>query len=252
VKWRESVSRVRALRQPRWFPALLVVAACVPAALAIVAMASDIVVHTRFFGSHPVKEGEHFLGEWTLRFLIATLAVTPLRQLLGWNWLAKHRRTLGLFAFGYLMLHWLTYALLDVQLNWADLTKDLMKRPYIMIGMAALLLMVPLAVTSTKNMIRRLGGKRWNRLHQLIYVVCVLGVTHYWMSVKKDITDPLIFALIFAALYAYRITRWLVRRSSRPPAAVPSRTSKPPSAASPVRSALSGSAGPVVTRGPDQ
>jgi sulfoxide reductase heme-binding subunit YedZ len=233
VMLRESFSRFRALRQPRWFPGLLLVASCVPAALAIGAMSSDIILHTRFFGSHPVKEGEHFLGEWTLRFLIATLAVTPLRQLLGWNWLAKHRRTLGLFAFGYVMLHWLTYALLDVQLNWADLTKDLMKRPYIMIGMAALLLMVPLAVTSTKNMIRRLGGKRWNRLHQLIYVVCVLGVTHYWMSVKKDITDPLIFALIFAALYVYRFARWLRRRTPGPRDTAPSRTSRQSAAANP-------------------
>ena len=181
-------------------------------------MASDILMNTHFFGSNPVKEGEHFLGEWTLRFLIATLAVTPLRQTIGWNWLTKHRRTVGLFAFGYVSLHWLTYALLDVQLNWGDLKKDLVKRPYIMIGMSALLLMVPLAVTSTKKMIRRLGGKRWNRLHQLVYVIPVLGVTHYLMAVKKDITDPLIFASIFAALYLYRIWKWWTRRQRQTPA----------------------------------
>ena len=176
-------------------------------------MASDIVAHTRFLGSNPVKEGEHFLGEWTLRFLIATLCVTPLRQLLGWNWLAKHRRTFGLFAFATLTLHWLTYALLDVQLDWGDLLKDLMKRPYIMIGMAGLVLMLALAFTSTRNSIRRLGGKWWNRLHRVTYVICVLGVIHFWMSVKKDISDPLMFASIFAVLFTYRIWKWAARRT---------------------------------------
>jgi sulfoxide reductase heme-binding subunit YedZ len=203
---------VRAWREPRWFGAALVVACCIPPVLAIAGLASDILAHTRFFGSNPIKEGEHFLGRWTLRFIVAALAVTPLRQVLGWNWLAKHRRTLGLFAFGTLTVHWLTYALLDVQLDWGDLTRDLVKRPYIMIGMAGLLLMVPLAVTSTRGMIRRLGGKRWNRLHRLIYVIAVLGVIHYWMAVKKDIEGPLEFAVVIAALYAWRVRAWWVRR----------------------------------------
>ena len=209
---RDALARVRSVREPRGFGAVLVAAASVPAVLAVLAMASDILANSRHFGSDPVKEGEHFLGEWTLRFLIATLAVTPLRQLLGWNWLAKHRRTMGLFAFGYVMLHWLTYALLDVQLDWAELVKDLMKRPYIMIGMGGLGLMVPLALTSTRGMIRRLGGKRWNRVHRLVYVVGVLGVIHFWMSVKKDVSEPLMYASFFATLYAYRIARWWRRR----------------------------------------
>lgn len=200
-------ARLRAVREPRWFGAALVVAACLPALFGIAAMASDIFRGTLYFGANPIKEGEHFLGQWTLRLLLFTLCVTPLRQLVGWNWLAKHRRTLGLFAFGYVMLHWLTYALLDVQLDWGDLLKDLAKRPYIMIGMAGLVLMVPLAVTSTKAMIRRLGGRRWNRLHQLIYVVAVLGVIHFWMAVKKDITEPLLYAAGFALLFAYRFAR---------------------------------------------
>jgi len=194
---------------------LLIVASCVPAAVGLGAMGSDILGGTRFFGSNPIKEGEHFLGEWTLRFLVATLAVTPLRALLGWNWLARHRRTMGLFAFSYLMLHWLTYALLDVQLDWADLIKDLMKRPYIMVGMGGLVLMVPLVLTSTRNSIRRLGGKRWNRVHQLVYAVGVLGVVHFWLAVKKDIEDPLIFASIFVALYAWRIWKWRQKRTMR-------------------------------------
>ena len=209
---RENQLSLRDFREPKFFPVLLIVLCCVPAALALGAMGSDIIAHTRHFGSNPVKEGEHFLGEWTLRFLIATLAVTPLRQITGWNWLAKHRRTLGLFAFGYLMLHWLTYALLDVQLDWGDLKKDLMKRPYIMVGMAALVCMVPLALTSTRNSIRRLGGRRWYRLHQLIYPIAVLGVIHFWMGVKRDISDPVIFAVIVAALLGWRVVRWWPRR----------------------------------------
>ena len=213
---RESDLTIRSIREPKWFPAVLIVLCCVPGVLAAGAMASDIIAHSRYFGSNPVKEGEHFLGEGTLRFIIAVLAVTPLRQVTGWNWLAKHRRTLGLFAFGYLMLHWLAYALLDVQLNWGDLVKDLTKRPYIMIGMAALLLMIPLALTSTRDSIRRLGGKRWNRLHMLIYPVAILGVIHFWLGVKKDITDPLLYGVCVAVLLGWRVVRWRSRREARP------------------------------------
>jgi len=211
---------LRAWREPRGFAAILIIACCIPAAYAAGAMASDIIVHTRYFGSNPVKEGEHFLGEWTLRFIIASLTVTPLRQVTGWNWLAKHRRTLGLFAFGYLMLHWLTYALLDVQLDWGELMKDLAKRPYIMIGMAALLCMVPLALTSTRNSIRRLGGKRWNRLHKLIYLIAILGVIHFSMAVKKDESDPILYGAIVALLLGWRAARWWSRRETRQPAAL--------------------------------
>ena len=208
------VARLRAVGEPRWFGAALVAVACVPALIGIAAMASDLLFHSRYFGSNPIKHGEHFLGNWTLRLLIATLAITPLRQILKWNWLVRHRRTLGLFAFGYLMLHWLTYALLDVQLDWDDLVRDLIKRPYIMIGMAGLLLMIPLAATSTRNMVRRLGGRNWTRLHRLVYLVPILGVTHFWMSVKKDITEPAIYAAIFAALYAFRVYHWARRRAA--------------------------------------
>jgi methionine sulfoxide reductase heme-binding subunit len=217
---REDDLSFRALREPKWFPSVLIFVCCVPAVIAMGAMASDIFVHTRHFGSNPVKEGEHFLGDWTLRFIIATLAVTPLRQLTGWNWLAKHRRTLGLFAFGYLMLHWLTYALLDVQLDWGDLTKDLMKRPYIMIGMAALLLMIPLVTTSTRNSIRRLGGRRWNRLHALVYLIAVLGVIHFWIGVKKDISHPAMYGAWVAVLLGWRVVRWWLRRMLPPRASL--------------------------------
>ena len=194
----------RTLREPRWFGAGLIVLCCVPGVLGIAGLACDIVIHTRFFGSNPIKTVEHFLGDWTLRLLLATLAVTPLRGATGWVWLTRHRRSLGLFAFAYLMLHWLTYAVLDVQLDWLELLTDLKKRPYIMIGMAALTLMLPLACTSTRAMRRRLG-RVWGRLHKLIYLIAVCGVVHFWMSVKKDISEPLIYAVILSVLLAVRL-----------------------------------------------
>ena len=196
------------MSEPRRFGAVLVFASLLPAAYAVYALGSDILRGTRILGSNPIKEGEHFLGEWTLRFLVLTLMITPLRQLLKWNWLAKHRRTLGLFAFGYGVMHWLVYILLDIQLDMDEMVTDVIKRPYILIGSLGLLLMLPLALTSTKKMIARLGGKRWNRLHKLVYAASVAGVIHFWMSVKADISGPLTFAAIFAVLFAYRLWKW--------------------------------------------
>ena len=190
---------------------LLVGALCVPAALAIAGALSDLLAGTRYFGSNPVKEVEHFLGRWTLRLVFATLTITPLRQITGWNWLAKHRRTLGLFAFGYVTLHWIAYAFLDVQLDWGELTKDLLKRPYIYLGMTALLLMLPMAITSTKAMIKRLG-RNWARLHKAIYVIAVLGVIHYSMAVKKDLTYPIRYGVVLALLYGWRVARWRMQQ----------------------------------------
>lgn len=220
-------ARLRGVREPRGFAATLFVLACLPAGYAVFALASDILRRTRYFGSNPINEGEHFLGLWCLRLLVATLAVTPLRELLGWNWLARHRRTLGLFAFGYALLHWLTYALLDVQLDWGVLLADLAKRPYIMIGMAGLTLLVPLALTSTAAAIRRLGGRRWNRLHKLVYATAVLGVVHFWMAVKADIREPLVYATIFAILYVYRLVRWRSRRRQAGAARAAATTGEP-------------------------
>lgn len=205
------LARARALKEPRGFGAALILASLVPAGWAIYGLGSDILRGTRHFGSNPIKEGEHFLGDWTLRFLVLTLSITPLRQLLKWNWLARHRRTLGLFAFAYGSLHWLVYILLDVQLDLDEVVSDVIKRPYILIGSLALLLMLPLAVTSTKKMIARLGGRRWNALHRLVYASAVLGVIHFWMSVKADIGDPLIYATCFAALFAYRLWKWRLK-----------------------------------------
>ena len=190
---------------PRWMRPVVFVLCLVPALWAIGAIASDYFNGTRLLGSNPIKEAEHFTGRWVLRFLMFTLAVTPVRQTLGWNWLQKYRRMLGLFAFFYAALHLSIYFLLDLELVWGDLWADIVKRPYITIGMLAFLLLVPLAVTSTARMVKRLGGKRWAALHRTIYVIVVLGTIHFWMAVKRDITLPLVFALIFAVLLGYRI-----------------------------------------------
>jgi sulfoxide reductase heme-binding subunit YedZ len=203
----------RDLKQPPFFGALLIIGLCIPAALAIGWTLSDILEGTRYFGSNPVKEVEHFLGRWTLRLICATLTITPLRQITGWNWLAKHRRTLGLFAFSYVTLHWIAYAALDVQFNWAELTKDLLKRPYIYLGMTALLLMLPMAITSTKAMIKRLG-KNWGRLHKAIYVIAIIGVIHYGMAVKKDLSDPLNYAAYLTLLFGWRTWQWAKKREA--------------------------------------
>jgi DMSO/TMAO reductase YedYZ molybdopterin-dependent catalytic subunit/DMSO/TMAO reductase YedYZ heme-binding membrane subunit len=152
-------ARLRALREPRWFGAALWTLASLPALYAAAALASDILRRTRYFGSNPINEAEHFLGRWALRLLIATLLVTPLRGQLGWQWLGRHRRALGLLAFAYVVLHWLTYVFLDIQLDWQVLKEDLAKRPFIIIGMAGLLLLLPLALTSSAAAVRRLGGR---------------------------------------------------------------------------------------------
>lgn len=206
VDWLHA--RVGKVKQPGWFRAGLFVAALIPLLVAFGALGSDLVVGTRWFGSNPIKEAEHFLGEWTLRLLMFTVAITPLRRLTGWNWLAKHRRTLGLFAFAYVAAHFLVWGLLDVQLDWPELVKDLTKRPYIVIGFIAFLMMTALAVTSTQNAIRTMK-QRWNKLHRLVYVIVALGLVHFLMAVKRDIEDPLIFAAVFAGIF---LLRWRLTR----------------------------------------
>ena len=151
-------------------------------------------------GANPIDAITDETGTWTLRFLVATLAVTPLRRLTGWSALAPWRRTLGLFAFFYGSLHFLTYLWLDQFFDVAAIVKDIGKRPFITAGFTAFVLMVPLAVTSTARMVRRLGGVAWRRLHRLVYVVAAAGVVHYWWLVKADIRRPLAYAAIVGAL----------------------------------------------------
>lgn len=157
-------------------------------------------------GANPVETVLHTFGKTGLNILFATLAVTPLRLLTGFNGLIRLRRMLGLFSFFYLVLHLLTYAVLDLRLQWSTLWVDISERPYITVGMLALAAMVPLAVTSTHGMQRRLG-RRWVPLHRLVYPIAILGVTHFLWQVKADLSEPLVYAGILTVLLGYRLLR---------------------------------------------
>ena len=160
-------------------------------------------------GANPVETLSHRTGDWSLRFLLLTLAVTPLRRLSGWNWLLKFRRMLGLFAFFYVCLHLGVYLIFDQFFDPSAILEDIAKRPYITVGFAGFLLLIPLAVTSTNGMIKRLG-RNWQRLHRLVYLIGVLGVVHYWWLVKADISEPLLYAGLLTMLLGYRAWWWNV------------------------------------------
>ncbi len=163
-------------------------------------------------GANPVEHLLHALGLWGLRFLVLTLAVTPARQLFKAPWLQLFRRMLGLFAFFYVLLHFLTWLILDQTLYWRGILVDIGKRPFITIGFIALLMLIPLAVTSTNAMMRRLG-RRWQKLHRLVYVIALLGVWHFYWQVKKDIREPLVYLAIVLALLGWRI--WKAQQRKR-------------------------------------
>ena len=163
-------------------------------------------------GPNPVERLLHATGDWTLRLLLVTLAATPLRRLTGWVWPIRLRRMLGLFAFFYALLHFGVYLWLDRALDWTAIVEDVVERPYITVGFAALLLLVPLAVTSTQGWQRRLG-RRWKTLHRAVYPVAILGVVHYLWLVKADLREPLIHGLILLILLALRVPR---RRPAKP------------------------------------
>lgn len=155
-------------------------------------------------GANPIEELLHELGRWGLKFLLLSLSITPLRRWTGWNWLLRFRRMLGLFAFFYIILHFLTYAVLDQSLDIGAIVEDVIKRPYITLGMTGLLFLIPLAVTSTKSMMRRLG-KRWQKLHRLVYVIAIVGVWHFYWQVKLDTLEAILYALVLAVLLATRV-----------------------------------------------
>lgn len=156
-------------------------------------------------GANPVEFFLRTTGVLTLIFLILTLAVTPLRKAFGWNSLIKFRRMIGLYAFFYGFLHLTTYLVFDRGVDLVGTVNDVIQRPFIAIGMTAFLLMIPLAITSTNGMVKRIGGKNWQRLHRLTYVAAIAGVIHFWMIVKSDIFYPVLFGLILAVLLGYRI-----------------------------------------------
>lgn len=160
--------------------------------------------------ANPIEFITHFTGDWILIFLLATLSVTPLRKLTGWNGLIKFRRMLGLFAFFYAVLHFGTYMVLDHFFDFHAIGKDILKRPYVTAGFTAFVLMAPLAATSTAAMIRRLG-KRWQQLHRLVYIAAIAGVIHFYWLVKADIRRPLQYATVLALLLGYRVAVVLSR-----------------------------------------
>ena len=162
--------------------------------------------------ANAVQFVEHWTGDWTIRFLIITLAITPLRNILKLPQLIRFRRMLGLFAFFYGCLHFSTWLALDRYFNWAEMLKDVAKRPFITVGFTGFVLMIPLAITSTAGWIRRLGGKRWQWLHRAIYLSAIAGVIHYYWLVKSDHRKPLQYAAIVALLLAWRIATWLNNR----------------------------------------
>lgn len=195
------MARAAAFPRPgfAWIKASVFLAALVPlGAIAAAAARGDL-------GSNPVEALLHHFGEWALRLMLVTLAVTPLRRLTGWNQAARLRRMLGLFAFFYAVLHLAVYVVLDRSLLVEEVLDDLVKRPYVMAGFGAFVLLVPLAATSTNAMVRRLGGRRWRRLHRIVYVAAAGGVVHFWWLVKADVREPLVYAALLALLLALRL-----------------------------------------------
>lgn len=189
-----------------WKP--LVFLACLIPAVLVVTDAFEI---TGRLGANPIEAIQDRFGYWGLRFILIALAVTPLRQLTGWNWLTRFRRMLGLFAFFYIFTHFLVWLILDQRLLMSAILEDIVERPFITFGFAALLLLLAMTLTSTLAMRRRLG-RGWQQLHNSIYVVGILGVWHYWWQVKLDVREPLIYASILAALLSYRLWRRFTKK----------------------------------------
>ncbi len=184
-----------------WKP-LVFAASLVPAIFAF----TDAFGITDGLGVNAVEDIQDRFGNWGLRFILVTLAVTPLRQLTGWNWLARFRRMLGLFAFFYVAMHFLTWLVLDQELLLSAIVEDIGERTFITAGFAAFLLLAALAATSTAGARRRLG-RRWQRLHRAVYVAAILGVVHFWWQVKADIREPAVYAAILTVLLGYRVIR---------------------------------------------
>jgi sulfoxide reductase heme-binding subunit YedZ len=205
---------------------LLYLAAALPCAWIVFALVSDRV------DGDQVKFIQHTTGLTVLVSLFVTLSITSLRRLTRWNEVIRVRRLIGLTAFWYALLHFLTYVVFDQSLSVADITEDVAKHPWVLVGFASFLMLVPLAVTSTNGWIRRLGGRRWQRLHGLVYPAAIGGVLHFLWLVKKDVRTPVYFAVVLAVLLSIRL--WVSRRPRRAP--VRASALRPDGGASPLRS----------------
>jgi len=186
----------------RWFKPVVFLACLIPLGLL------GWKAYNGALGANPIEVITHATGDWTLRFLLITLSITPIRKLTGRLWLIRYRRMLGLFAFFYGTLHFLTYIWLDKFFDVHEMLHDVAKRKFITVGFTGFVLLIPLAVTSTTGWIRRLGGKRWQALHRLIYLSAIAGVIHYLWLVKADIREPLKYGAILAVLLGYRVAVW--------------------------------------------
>ncbi len=171
-----------------------------------------VFVSPEILGANPAEFITRATGDWALRILLVTLSLTPLRRLTGWSWLLRLRRMAGLFAFFYAILHFSSYVSFDHVFDIGEIAKDIVKRPFITVGFLCLMLLLPLAVTSTHAMVKRLGGRRWLQLHRLVYVIAPLAVLHFWWMVKRDLTQPVIYALVLTLLLGIRLV-WLSSRS---------------------------------------
>ena len=200
-----STQQVRLIIKPLWFSGCLL-----PFLWLLFIALQD---GGRGLGANPIEAIQDHLGLWTLRILLLTLALTPLRQLTGQVWLIQLRRMTGLFALFYASTHFLNYLVLDQGFGWSFIVEDVLERPFITLGMIALFCLIPLGITSTAGWRRRLG-KRWQKLHRLVYLIAILGCWHFWWQVKSDIEEPLIYAAILTALLLFRIIRQ--RKALRP------------------------------------
>lgn len=174
-------------------------------------------------GANPIEFITRSTGDWTLYFLCLTLAVTPLRRLLQWPWLIRLRRMLGLFCFFYAVLHFTTFLWFDHFFDLGEMWRDVLKRPFIAVGFTAFVLLIPLAITSSNAMVRRLGGKHWQQLHRLIYLIAPLGILHFWWmkAGKNDFAEPIVFGLIVAILLGMRLYWRFMQNGARPLRAAP-------------------------------
>ena len=212
---------MKTLTQIRYIWKPIIFAASLAPALWVI---GDLFEITGTLGANPIEAMLDRFGVWGLRFIMLTLAITPLRRLTGWNWLLRFRRMFGLFTFFYVLLHFLTYAILDrgmlpsadiIGVVLPSILEDIVERPFITIGFAALLMLIAMAITSTSAMRRRMGRK-WDILHFSAYLVALLGVWHFWWQVKSDIREPLLYAVILAVLLGLRLWwRWQRRQSTR-------------------------------------
>lgn len=179
-----------------------------------------VAAFTDNLGANPVEYLTRATGTWTLVFLCITIGITPVRKVSGWNWLTLYRRMFGLYAFFYVCLHFTTYIWFDQDFDVQSIIKDVIKRPFITVGFAAFLLLIPLAITSSNWMVKKMGAKRWQALHRAVYLICVLGVVHYWWLVKRDLTQPIIYGSVVALFLVARLVMRNKKPKARPAPAV--------------------------------